>query len=51
MQNTVKLDTYGNHLKAAEIKWMMVRFNQTRQEAFASLPQEVRETFNDTTGE
>ena len=51
MQNTVKLDTYGNHLKAAEIKWMTVRLNKTSKEAFASLPQELKESFNKTTGE
>jgi|TARA_R110000787_G_scaffold285592_1_gene401750 hypothetical protein len=45
MENTVKLDG------EAMIQWMMVRFNQTRQEAFASLPQELKESFNNTTGE
>jgi hypothetical protein len=40
MENTVKLDG------EAMIQWMMARFNQTRQEAFASLPQEVRENLN-----
>tara|TARA_R110000803_G_C11891123_1_gene310952 strand:- start:341 stop:478 length:138 start_codon:yes stop_codon:yes gene_type:complete len=45
MENTVKLDG------EAMIQWIMARFNKTREEAFASLPQEMKESFNNTTGE